>query len=135
LHVDWAIPSRYVDIHGSEATIVGAGADTYTVTRLPATIHVVLAIRLLGSTDELRDDLPHLARNRVRDPRGALIGELGHEFRVQGGVVREGWLTGLIVRTRLRFQAGEEGTYMLEQEVDGDIKALPIHVVHEPLAA
>lgn len=97
---------------------------------LPATIQVVLAVRLLAMADELGEDVAHKGVNRVRDPRGELVSEIGGEFRISGEAAHQDWLTGIMVSSLVQLEVTEEGTYTLEHEVDGSTQSLPIHIVH-----
>jgi hypothetical protein len=133
MNLDWVIPCRYVEIHDNLGTIVGAGIDTYWVPELPTAIQVVLAVRLLAMADELNAEVPHMSANRVRDPRGEVMSEVGGEFRMGGSEgAQQEWLNGIMVTTIVAFEATEEGAYTIEHEVDGTTKSLPIHIVHGP---
>jgi hypothetical protein len=133
VNLDWVIPCRYVEVHDNLGTIVGAGIDTYWVRELPTTIQVVLAIRLLAMADELGEAVQHTAVNRVRDPRGEVVSEVGGEFAMGGGdAARPDWLTGIMVNSLVQLEVTEEGTYTIEHEVDGSVESLPIHIVHGP---
>jgi uncharacterized protein DUF6941 len=131
VNLDWVIPCRYVEVHDNLGTIIGAGIDTYWLPELPATIAVVLAVRLLAMADELPEDVRHHAVNRVRGPHGELLSEVGGEFNM-GGVeaAQPEWLAGFIVPSLVQIEVTEEGTYTIEHEVDGSSKSLPIHVIH-----
>lgn len=130
MHIDWAIPCRYVEVHDNLGTIIGAGVDTYWVRDLPTTIQVVLAIRVLGMADELTEEVAHSSANRVRDPSGEIVSEISGDFRIGAEVVREDWLTGFIVSSVVQFEVTQEGTYTIDTDVDGSSQSLPIHVVH-----
>jgi hypothetical protein len=130
VNIDWAIPCRYVEVHDNLGTIVGAGIDTYWIPELPQPIQVVLAVRLLAMTEELDPDQEHTATNRVLDPRGAQMSEVGGPFSVGGESARPDWLTGIMVSTVVQFEASEEGTYTIELVVDDALTSLPIHVFH-----
>ncbi len=130
MNLDWVIPCRYVEVHDNLGTIVGAGIDTYWLVELPQTINVVLAVRLLAMADELSTDVKHHAVNRVRDPRGEVLSEVGGEFAMEGGEPDSDWLTGIMVSSIVQIEVTEEGTFTIEHEVDGSSKSLPIHVVH-----
>jgi len=131
VNLDWVIPCRYLEVHENLGTIIGAGIDTYWLAELPQTIAVVLAIRLLATAEELEESVQHRAINRVRDPHGEQISEVGDEFAMGGGEpARPDWLTGIIVPSLVQIEVTEEGTYTIEYELDGSSKSLPIHVVH-----
>lgn len=129
MNIDWVIPCRYVEVHDNLGTIVGAGIDTFWLVELPAPLQVVLAVRLLAMAEEL-GDVEHTATNRVRDPRGEEVSEVGGTFKVGGESARPEWLTGIIVTTVIQFEVTEEGTYTIEHEVDEATSSLPIHIVH-----
>jgi hypothetical protein len=133
MNLDWVIPCRYVEVHDNLGTIIGAGIDTYWVRELPVTINVVLAVRLLAMAEELSEDVPHTGVNRVSDPHGDVVSEVGGEFRMGGGAdSNQDWLSGIMVSSIVQVEVTEEGTYTLEHEVDGSTVSLPIHVVHGP---
>jgi Family of unknown function (DUF6941) len=132
VNLDWVIPCRYVEVHNNLGTIVGAGVDTFWVRELPATVQVVLAIRLLAMADEIGEDVKHSATNRVRNPNGDLVSEVGGEFTVAGENAHQDWLTGIMVTGVVQLEVTEAGTYTLEAEVDGSTESLPIHIVHGP---
>jgi hypothetical protein len=134
VHIEWAIACRFAEVHGSLGTLDGAGVDTFR-RELPTFVEVYLGMRLLATADELGHEVAHYAISRIRDPRGDVIEESGSEFRILGESPRADWLTGFVLSTRVRFEAAEEGAYTIEQQVDGDAKSLPLHVIHEPLAA
>ena len=130
MNLDWVIPCRYVEVHDNLGTIIGAGIDTFWLPELPQTITVVLAVRLLATPEELDENVQHTAINRVRDPSGELVSEVGGEFSVGGGdSARPDWLTGIILPSLVQIEVTEAGTYMIEHELDGSSKSLPIHVV------
>lgn len=131
MNIDWAIPCRYVEVHDNLGTIIGAGVDTFWVRDIPTPLQVVLAVRLLAMAEEFGEDQKHQATNRVRDPRGQLMSEVGGEFAM-GGEGRPEWLNGIIVSSLVQFEINEEGTYTIEHEVDGSTVSLPIHIVHGP---
>lgn len=131
MNIEWAIPCRYVEIHDNLGTIIGGGIDTYWCPELPATIQVLLAIRLTAMAEELGPDVEHTSTNRVRDPHGEVVSEVTAEFAMGGGeAARPDWLTGIMVATAVVLEATEEGTYTVEHEVDGSSIPLPIHIVH-----
>jgi hypothetical protein len=133
MNLDWVIPCRYVEVHDNLGTIIGAGIDTFWVPALPAALELVLAVRLLAMAEELSPEVPHVSVNRVRDPRGETMSEVGGEFRMGGSEgAQEEWLNGIMVTTIVAFEVTEEGTYTIEHEVDGTTKSLPIHVVLGP---
>jgi Family of unknown function (DUF6941) len=128
VNVEWVIPCRYVEVHDNLGTIIGAGIDTYWVADVPTPIQVVLAIRLLAMPDEL-GEAGHTAVNRVRDPRGEILGEVSGEVVIGGEAARPDWLVGTMVPMVVGFEAAEEGTYTIDVAVDDAEKSLPIHVV------
>jgi hypothetical protein len=130
VNIDWVIPCRYVEVHDNLGTIVGAGIDTYWIAELPMPVQVLLAMRLLAEADELTPDQQHSATNRVRDPHGDLLNEEGGEFSVEATSANPDWLAGIIVPAVVLFAASEEGTYMIEVDVDQASASLPIHIVH-----
>jgi hypothetical protein len=99
---------------------------------LPTPVQVVLAVRMLAMAEELEPAHQHRATNRVRDPRGELLSEVGGEFSVGAEAPQPDWLNGLIVSVVVQFDATEEGTYTIEQVVDDASASLPIHIVHGP---
>jgi hypothetical protein len=128
LHIDWVIPCRYVEVHGNLATMIGAGIDTYWVETFPATIRVVVAVRLLATADALEQGEPHTITNRIRDPRGAVVSEVSDPLTFQGKSARPERLAGIALPIVVHFEATEEGTYTLEHAVDQSSDRLPIHV-------
>lgn len=130
MNIDWVIPCRFVEIHDNLGTIVGAGVDTFWVADLPYPIHVLMAVRLLAMADELDESVSHQSANRVRNPTGDVISEVGGDFSIGGDPAQPDWLTGIMLGTAVIFEATEAGTYTIEHEVDGSIASLPIHVVH-----
>jgi hypothetical protein len=129
VNIEWVIPCRFVEVHDNLGTIVGAGIDTYWQQQLPAPIQVALAVRLLATPEELEAAEPHTAANRVRDPRGDLLGEVRGEVTFGGEAARPDWLVGITVPLVVQFEAAEEGTYTVELEFDDASQSLPIHVV------
>jgi hypothetical protein len=129
VNIDWVIPCRYVEEHDNLGTIIGAGIDTYWVPKLPTTIQVVLAVRIVAMAEEFGEE--HAAMNRVRDTRGELLSEVPGTLTLSG----EGnpdWLTGIILPTVVELEATDEGVYTIEHEIDGSAKALPINIVLGP---
>jgi hypothetical protein len=98
---------------------------------LPTVIQVVLAMRVLAMADEFGEE-GHTATNRVRGPSGEAISEVGGPYLVEGEPGYQDWLQGIIVTTVIQFEVSQEGTYMIEQEVDASTESLPIHIVHGP---
>jgi uncharacterized protein DUF6941 len=129
VNIDWVIPCRYVEVHDNLGTIIGAGIDTLWVPELPTQIQVILAVRLLAMVEELGPEQQHTAVNRVRDPRGEIMSEVGGEFAIGAEAARPEWLAGFIMGTVVQFEAIEEGTYTIEHVVDDASASLPIHVV------
>jgi hypothetical protein len=129
VNIDWVIPCRYAEVHDNLGTIVGAGIDTFWVQELPSPIQVVLAVRLLAMAEELGPDQKHTATSRVRDPQGEPVSEVSGEFAIEVEAARPEWLAGFIVPGVVQFEATEEGTYMIEQEIDDASDSLPIHIV------
>lgn len=129
MNIDWAIPCRYAEVHDNLATVVGAGIDTYWVAELPSQLQILIAVRLLATTDELEEGGPHEMTHRVRDPHGDLLGELSATLTFEGEAARPEWLTGITVPVAVTFEAAEEGTYTLELAVGASSEAFPIHVV------
>jgi hypothetical protein len=80
--------------------------------------------------DELVKDKKHAVVTRVRDPSGEVVSETGGEVEIVAEAAREEWLTGVILPAMIQFEAGQEGTYMIEFDVDDASAALPIHVAH-----
>jgi hypothetical protein len=68
--------------------------------------------------------------NRLRDPRGDLMSEVGGSLAVGGTARNPDWLSGIMIVSVIQFEAAEEGTYTIEIVVDESEKSLPIHVVH-----
>jgi hypothetical protein len=101
------------------------------VRELPTEIQVVLAVRVLAMAEEFGEE-GHTATNRVRDPRGDVISEVGGPFKVDGEPANQDWLQGIIITTIAQFEVTEEGAYAIEFEVDDSTQSLPIHVVHGP---
>ena len=132
MNIDWVIPCRYVEVHDNLGTIIGAGIDTFWVPQLPAPIQVVLAVRLLAMAEELDPDQPHTATNRVRDPRGEVVSEVGGELKVGGESAQPEWLSGIMLVSVVQFEASEEGAYTIEHVIDEASASLPIHIVHGP---
>lgn len=130
MNIDWVIPCRYLEVHDGLGTLVGAGIDTYWIPELPTAVQVLLAIRLLGTADELDPDEEHTTTNRVRNPQGEVISELGGPFSVGVESPNPDWLTGFIVPLAMQFEVTEEGAYQIEIEVDQASTSLPIHVIH-----
>jgi hypothetical protein len=132
VNIDWVIPCRFVEVHDNLGTIVGAGIDTFWVSELPTQLQVLLAVRLLAMAEELGEDQQHEATNRIKDPRGEVISEVGGQFTVGGETQRPEWLTGIMLSTVVQLEVAEEGTFTIEHVVDGNSVFLPIHVVHGP---
>jgi hypothetical protein len=130
VNIDWVIPCRYIEVHDNLGTIVGAGIDTFWVPTLPATLQVILAVRLLAVAEELGAGEQHSSTNRVRDPRGDVLSEVNGEFTIDTEAARPEWLAGFIVGTVVQFEVAEEGTYTIEHAVGDASASLPIHVVH-----
>lgn len=131
MNIDWVIPCRYVEVHDNLGTIIGAGIDTYWVPEFPAPIQVLLAVRLLAMAEEIEqgEKQKHAMTNRVRDPRGDVLSEMGGKFSVSAVATNPDWLTGIMAATAIQFEAAEEGTYTIDHLVDNASASLPIHVV------
>lgn len=78
---------------------------------------MVLAIRLLAMAEEL-DGKDH-----------DVISEVAGQLAVGGESARPEWLAGIMLPAVTQFMAPEEGTYMIEVEIDASDASLPIHVV------
>jgi hypothetical protein len=130
VNIDWVIPCRYVEIHDNLGTIVGAGVDKYFVAELPATLQVILAIRLLLMEEELDEAVQHRSVSRVRDPRGEVLSEIAGDFAIGGSHRAPEWLAGVMLATVVVFEVTEAGTYTIEHDVDDSVSSLPIHIVH-----
>ena len=78
-------------------------------TAVPTAIQVVLAVRLLALPDEL-GEAGHTVVNRVRDPRGEVLGEASGDIVIGGEAARPGFLVGAMVPVAVAFEAAEEGT-------------------------
>ena len=129
MNIDWVIPCRYVEVHDNLGTIIGAGIDTYWIPELPAPIQVLLAVRLLAMAEEVEQGKKHAMTNRVRDPRGEVLSEVGGEFSVSAEAANPDWLSGIMAATAVQFEAAEAGTYTIDHLVDNASASLPIHVV------
>jgi hypothetical protein len=130
MNIEWVIPCRYVEVHDSLGTIIGAGIDTLWLPDLPAPIQVLLALRLLATEEELTADQKHPVTNRVRDPHGEIVSDVSGELSIAGESTRPEWVVGIIVPALVQFEATDEGTYTIEQTVDEASVSLPIHIVH-----
>jgi hypothetical protein len=131
VNIDWVIPCRYLEVHDNLGTIVGAGIDTYWTTELPTTLSLVCAIRILGMAEEFDEAVKHRTVSRVRGPDGDLVSELvDNEIAIGLESASPDWLTGLIVPSLVQFEVTEEGTYMIEHELDDSSNSLPVHIVH-----
>jgi hypothetical protein len=82
--------------------------------------------------EELDPDQTHTATNRVRDPRGEVVSEMGGELKVGGESAQPEWLTGIMLASVVQFEATEEGAYTIEHAIDETSASLPIHIVHGP---
>jgi hypothetical protein len=80
--------------------------------------------------DELEPEVQHHSVNRVKDPRGDMMSEVGGEFAIGAEGARTDWLTGVILATVVQFEATEEGTYTIKHDVDDASASLPIHIIH-----
>lgn len=96
MRIEWAIPARYVEVNQGLATIVGAGANVFTVPDFPAGIGLMVAVKIVaaeGDTDE------HVFGNRVLGPDVAAVTERA-EIPFSMGVVSpdkpEGWEQALV---------------------------------------
>lgn len=130
MNIEWVIACRYVEVHDSLATIVGAGIDTYTLAG-PGPVQVVLAVRALATSDEVDAGEKHTIRNVIRNPSDVQIGEMTAELEIGGSAARPEFLVGVTLPLVVQFEAAEEGTYSIEVGIDGVSRALPIHIVHE----
>lgn len=129
MNIDWVIPCRFVEVHDNLGTIVGAGIDTFWVQELPAQIQVMLALRITGMAEELDPSVSHALTNRILDPSGEVIAEVGGELALGGESARPEWLVGIMLPMVVGFEAPDEGTYTVEVSVDGDSRSLPLHVI------
>jgi hypothetical protein len=83
----------------------------------------------LATAEELHESEHHTV-SRVRGPSGDLVSEVEGEFAMGGGEsASPEWLTGIIVPSVVQVEITEEGTYMIEHEIDDSSNSLPIHVV------
>ena len=129
MNIDWLIPCRFVEVHDSLATIVGAGIDTVWLAELPAPVQLMLAIRLVGMVEEFTPDQLHRTTTRIKDPRGQTISEVGGDFSISAESARPEYLAGVTLPAAVGFQVAEEGTYTIECEFGDATEAIPIHVV------
>ncbi|MEK6251251.1 MAG: hypothetical protein AABM43_04780 [Actinomycetota bacterium] len=132
MRIDWIIPCRFVEIHDNLGTLVGAGSDTYWVAEFPAPVQVFLAMRFSAMQDELGPDNPHTLRNLIRDTQGNVLSEMSGEIVAEGEQHKPEYLATIMLPTIAQFEAAEEGTYMLESDLDGETNAVPIHVLQGP---
>jgi len=125
VRVDWAILCRYAEASGGEATLVGAGLDTFFAADFPVEVLVILAVRLVGSRDEMVG--AHDLAFRVHVPSMTVSEGLSGTFQLEPPpLAPPGWEIGAIFVTAQRVEATEEGPYGLEMLIDGETK----HVFH-----
>ena len=119
-------------MHDNLATIVGAGIDAVAFPEFPAQVQLALAVRLVGLQEEFDPDVDHTMSNIVRAPDQSIIGQMQGTFQIGADSKQPSWLTAVIIPMVVAFVAQTEGTYMIEQDVDGITKAVPIHVAQTP---
>jgi hypothetical protein len=118
LRIDWAIPCRFVEVNEGLATMVGAGANIFTVPPLPQPVGFMIALRIVADEDDHAD---HVFGSQVLGPDMEPVGELiSAEFNM--GPVNPnkpaGWEQSLAVPTAVQFMAEEEGQYTVRLSVD-----------------
>jgi hypothetical protein len=127
----WAIPCRYAEVVNGMATIVGAGANVYTVPagKLPAPLAVMVVTQLAGGEDEL--EVEHHLRGQVLGPD---MESAGDPLEVQGLRIPvgehkpPGWEATLIFTIVMQWVVKEPGTYTLELAIDDRTTTVPILV-------
>lgn len=134
MRVDWAIPCRYAEVHDNLATVIGAGITHLWPTELPATIGLMLAIRLIFLPDEVDPQAMHKLRVAAMAPGGGMLQQVEGDLNIGRPSVApdENEFQGVHVPMALQFQAEVEGTYMLEITVDGHTTGVPLHVAPGP---
>jgi hypothetical protein len=129
--IDWAIPCRYVEVTGGTATIVGAGVDTYWVDDFPAHIEVLLAVRIVGLPDELRQQTDLLVR--MLDPDMSELGRLEGSFTGEPGPGHyEGWEIQAIEPLAVRFEALVQGAYTVDLQLGGKGRTVTVMIAQGP---
>lgn len=129
MRIDWAIPCRYVEVHGDGATIVGAGADVFVVPQIPTPIQILFAVRFVGPPDEVSGQQHSLAC-RLFDPGGTALGEQSGQMATDVNQIVPGYLAELTVPMGVVLNVDQHGTYHVEFSIDDDDTVrVPIHVV------
>jgi hypothetical protein len=134
VRVDWAIPCRYVEVQqGAGAVLVGAGADTAPVPRLPTPIQLLFAVRYLGVPDELDGEIEHPIACRIFNPAGEQIGDQSGRLKAHATQLIPGYLAELILPTAIVFEPQEYGTYHFEFSIDESSERIPMHIIDPQL--
>jgi hypothetical protein len=136
LRVDWAIPCRYVEVNDGLATIVGAGVDTFWVPEMPAAVGVLIAIRIVGSPEEMAPGVEHNLVVRVLDPGMEEISRIEGRGGASGTnpLAQEGFEQASIIPTMQQFEVPAEGNYTIEIRIDDRSATVPIRVIEGPPA-
>lgn len=122
MRIAWAIPCRYVEVVNGLATIVGGGANIWTIPAgmLPQPLGVTVAVQLAGAEGELAEE--HHLRGQILGPDMQPVGDA---LDVPGLVIPPGemkppgWEGTMIVPIVMQWTVEEPGTYTLDFSIDG----------------
>jgi hypothetical protein len=130
LHIDYAIPCRYVEANGNLATIVGAGIDTWQVAELPADLGTMVAARAVAAPADVTGQMVAL-HCHVESPDGSSCRDVldGSVGPVDLPDARQDWAIGVFFPIAVRWRAEVEGAYTLHLRIDESEHPLPLHVV------
>jgi hypothetical protein len=132
VHVQWAIPCRYVEVQQTGAVIVGAGTDLAVFPNLPTPAQMNFAVRYVGLADELDGETEHPIACRIFDPQNELLGEQRATLKASAIMRVPGYVAELIVPTTLVLEVKQYGTYRVEFSID-DCQPVnvPLHCLAE----
>lgn len=132
MRIDWAIPCRYCEVINGELTMVGGGADAFTVPEVPTEIGTWVALCLAAPEHMTGLDHDHHFASRVLGPDMAEVPgtQLDLSFTL-GSPPVPGWEGQDIVPTFHRFLAETTGVYTLDMAVDERHTTVPISVLVE----
>lgn len=134
MRIEYVIPCKYAEVNDALATIIGAGIDTTQVPGFPSRVQLMLAIRVLGTDEEMPGE--HRIQCSVRDSNGNPVGEeLDAELTLPGANIPgghpagEGWLQNLMLALGVAFEAPAAGAYTIHVMFDDAEYPVPVYIV------
>lgn len=130
MRIGWTIPCKYLEVHDGLGTLVGAGANHYTVAEFPTTLSVWIAVQIYGHQSEIESQ-----HSLAIQPLGPDMQPCAPPLDMGFGFPPDrapnepaGWEVGALIPTLIQFAAEEEGTYTMQVSVDDKTTTVPVYV-------